>query len=104
MSDETVGRHVERRTSGGGKQHWNVCLRDLPSMVMHIFETGWRECLYRVDIREFPEWTVAVVRDFEMENFAWSIVPRAEKLAAAICRRFDVSPARLILIEQHDTT
>ena len=39
-----------------------------------------------------------------MENFAWSIVPRADKLAAAICGRFDVNPARLILIEQHDTS
>lgn len=32
MSEETVGRHVERRTSEDGKQHWNLCLRDLPSM------------------------------------------------------------------------
>ncbi|HEU0139742.1 MAG TPA: hypothetical protein VFQ79_08530 [Bryobacteraceae bacterium] len=104
MSEETVGRHVERRTSEDGKQHWNPCLRDLPSMVLQIFEAGWTECLYRLDIREFPEWTVAVVRDFEMENFAWSIVPRADKLAAAICGRFDVNPARLTIIEQHDTS
>ena len=104
MSDETVRRHLERRTSGDGKQHWNLCLRDLSSMVLQIFEAGWTECLYRVDILEFPEWTVAVIRDFEMENFAWSIVPRADKLATAICGRFDVNPARLILIEQHDTS
>lgn len=102
MSEETVGRHVERRTSEDGKQHWNLCLRDLSSMVLQIFEAGRTECLYRVDIRDFPEWTVAVVRAFEMENFAWSIVPRADKLAAAICGRFDVNPARLILIEQDD--
>ena len=41
MSEETVGRHVERRTSEDGKQHWNLCLRDLPSMVLQIFEAGW---------------------------------------------------------------
>jgi hypothetical protein len=29
-----------------------------------------------------------------MENFAWSIVPRADKLAAAIGGRFDLNPAR----------
>jgi hypothetical protein len=97
MSEETVGRHVEPRTSDDGKQHWNLCLRDLPSMVLQIFEAGWTECLYSLDIREFPECTVAIVRDFEMENFAWSVVPRADKLAAAICARFDVNPARLML-------
>jgi hypothetical protein len=63
MSEERVGWHVERHTSEDGKQHWNLCLRDLPSMVLQIFEAGWTECLYRVDIREFPEWTVAVIRD-----------------------------------------
>lgn len=103
MSEETMGGHVERRTSDDGKQHWNLCLRDLPSMVLQIFEAGWTECLYRLDIRQFPEWTVAIIRDFEMENFAWSIVPRADKLAAAICARFDVNPARLILVRQDDT-
>lgn len=34
MSEETMGRHVERRTLDAGKQHWNLCLRDLPSMVL----------------------------------------------------------------------
>ncbi len=104
MSEETLGRHIERGTSEDGRQHWRISLRDLPSMVLQVFEAGWTECLYRVDIREFPEWVVAVIRDFEMENFTWRIVPRADKLAAAICERFDVTPGRLILIRQDDTS
>lgn len=104
MSEVTVGRHIERRTPDDGRQHWNQSLRDLPSVVLQIFEAGWTECLYRIDIQEVPEWTVAVIRDSEMENFAWSIVPRADKLAAEICGRFGVNPARLILIRQADTS
>ena len=50
MSEETVWRHIERRTPDDGRQHWNQSLRDLPSVVLQIFEAGWTECLYRIDI------------------------------------------------------
>ena len=92
---DSAGEWHERRYDGTARRAPHVRRREAAlelvpeGSAVHgpaIFEAGWTECLYRLDIREFPEWTVAIVREFEMENFAWSVFPRADKLAAAICR------------------
>ena len=103
MSEETMGRHVERRTSDDGKQHWNLCLRDLrpwscnlrgrldgmPIQARHSGVSGMDSC-HRSGVRD---------GELRLEYF-----PASRQAGRCDLSRFDVNPARLILIEQHDTS